>query len=240
VGQRSRRLEAKTHEVDVIMEGAPSALIVTDPGGRVLRVNRAAEELLEYRREDLIGRAVEVLAPVDARPAHDVFGPALSHFHIGSRRIEVRSGRGTHFPARCNVNVVEGPDGSRRIISIEDMRPTVELERARSELHALLRATDSAVFYTTLDLTILDASGRRIAVEATHLSDIVDSRTLAFLRVAVDALEGEERVWKGVGGLKDARPVPSCDMLAVVRPRRRGVDGSVTLVLRGLDEPGES
>ncbi len=234
VGQRTKRLEAKAHEVDVIMEGAPVALVVTDDEGLVLRVNRAAEGLLEYRRDDLIGRPVDLLAPPDARPAHENFGPGLSHFHIGSRRVEVRTGNGTTFPARCNVNVVEGPDGPRRIVSIEDMRPVVDLERTRSELHALLEATGSDVLYATLDFTVVEAAGRPLVTEARHLSDVVDQGMLDFLRVAIDALEGEERVWKGAGGLKDGRPVRSCDMLAVMRPRRPGTDGSLTLVLRGL------
>ncbi|MCA1789578.1 MAG: PAS domain S-box protein, partial [Thioalkalivibrio sp.] len=234
VGQRTRRLEAKAHELDVVMEGAPVALVVTDDDGLVLRVNRAAEGLLEYKRDDLIGRPVDLLAPPDARPAHESFGRGLSHFHIGSRRVEVRTGNGTAFPARCNVNVVAGPDGPRRIVSIEDMRPMVDLERARSELHALLEATASGVLYAALDFTVLEAAGRQVVTEARHLSDVLDQGTLDFLRIAVDALEGEERVWKGVGGLKDGRPVESCDMLAVMRPRRTGTDGSLTLVLRGL------
>jgi PAS domain S-box-containing protein len=219
VGHPTRRLEAKAHEVDVIMEGAPVALVVTDLDGRVLRVNRAAEELLEYRREDLIGRAVDVLAPVDARPTHDVFGPALSHFHLGSRRIEVRSGRGVHVPARCSVNVVEGPDGSRRIISIEDMRPMAELERARAQLHALVKATDSAVLYMSLDFTVLGAAGRSLRGDVGHLSDVVDEETLGMLRGGGCLRAGER-----------------CDMLAVVRPRRRGAEGSVTLVLSELPD----
>ena len=233
VGHRTRRLEAKAHEVNVVMEGAPVALIVTDDDGLVLRVNRAAEALLGYQREDLIGRSVDLLAPPDARPTHETFGPALSHFLIGSRRVEVRTGDGTMFPARCNVNVVQTPDGLRRIVSIEDMRPIVDLERARSELQALLEATGSDVLYATLDFKVLEASGGPMVAEATHLSDVVDQGTLDFLRVAIDALEGEERVWRGVGGLTDGHPVRNCDMLAVMRPRRPGTDGSLTLVLRG-------
>lgn len=237
VGHRTRRLEAKAREVDVITEGAPVALVVTDLEGRVLRVNRAAEELLEYRREDLMGRAVDVLAPVDARPTHDVFGPALSHFHLGSRRIEIRSGRGVHFPARCSVNVVEGPDGSRRIISIEDLRPMAELERARSQLHALVKATDSVVLHMSLDFTVLGAAGRSLGREIVHLSDVVDGATLGALRAVVNEVEREERVWRGGGDLRTPHSVERCDMLAVVRPRRPGADGSVTLVLSGLVGP---
>lgn len=236
VGHRTRRLEAKAHEVDVIMEGAPVALVVTDLDGRVLRVNRAAEELLEYRREDLIGRAVDVLAPVDARPTHDIFGPALSHFHLGARRIEVRSGKGAHFPARCGVNVVDGPDGSRRIISLEDMRPVVELERARAQLDALVKATDCTVLYMSLDLSVLGATGRSLGGDAGDLSDIVDEPTLDSLRAEVAAAKEEDRVWRG-GGLRAGRPEEHFDMLAMIRPRRPGAEGSVTLVLRDAGGP---
>ena len=247
VEERTRAVEDKAREVDVVMEGAPVALLVADLTGRVLRVNRAAEVLLGYRREDLLGRPVDVLAPVDARPTHEVFGPALSHFHLGSRRVEVRDGRGETFPARCSVNVVDGPEGSRRIISLEDARPVVELERARSELHALVEATDSVVLHARLDGRVLhwnEAARERLALagssggEARSLFDLVDEETAGALRREVDALGGEERVWRGQGALKgpgreDAEvESPRDDLLAVLRPRQRGAEGSLTLVAR--------
>lgn len=248
VEDRTRAVEDKAREVDVVMEGAPVALLVADLTGRVLRVNRAAETLLGYRREDLLGRPVDVLAPVDARPTHDVFGPALSHFHLGTRRVEVRDGRGETFPARCSVNVVDGPDGSRRIISLEDARPVVELERARSELHALIEATDSVVLHAGLDGRVLhanEAARERLGLGgpsegwAGNLFDLVDPEAGARLREEVEALGGEERVWRGHGAFRaagrgdaDAEDLRH-DLVAVLRPRRRGAEGTLTLVAHG-------
>ncbi|MEX2473462.1 MAG: response regulator [Gemmatimonadota bacterium] len=245
VEDRTRAVEDKAREVDVVMEGAPVALLVADLTGRVLRVNRAAERLLGYRREDLLGRPVDVLAPVDARPTHDVFGPALSHFHLGTRRVEVRDGRGETFPAHCSVNVVDGPDGSRRIISLEDARPVVELERARSELHALVEATDSIVLHAGLDGRVLhvnEAARERLGLGAPserklwNVFDLIDPEAGARLREEVEALGGEERVWRGQGAFRaGARGDAAAeklrhDLLAVLRPRQRGAEGTLTLV----------
>lgn len=245
VEDRTRAVEEKAREVDVVMEGAPVALLVADLTGRVLRVNRAAETLLGYRREELLGRPVDVLAPVDARPTHDVFGPALSHFHLGTRRVEVRDGRGETFPARCSVNVVDGPDGSRRIIALEDARPVVELERARSELHALVEATDSIVLHAGLDGRVLhlnEAARERLGLggpaegKRWNVFDLIDPEAGARLREEVVALDGGERVWRGQGtfravgpGNADAEELRH-DLLAVLRPRQRGAEGTLTLV----------
>ena len=239
VRERTRSVEEKAQEVDSIMEGAPVALIVTNVSGRVLRMNQAAESLLGHRREDMLGGPIDVLAPPDARPTHEVFGPALSHFPLGTRRVEIRSARGETFPARCSVNVVEGPGGSRRIIAIEDARPTVELERARSELHALLEATDSLVLHASLGgaLHHVNDAGRALLdrhgddLEGRNLFGLLDASTADALRVAIDGLRDDERVWRGRGRLGGGEG-PERDLLAVLRPRHRGAPGTVTLVAR--------
>jgi PAS domain-containing protein len=143
---------------------------------------------------------------------------------------------------------VDGPEGSRRIISLEDARPLVELERARSELHALVEATDSVVLSAGLEgrgLRLNEAARAWLGLQEASgggprsLFDLVDEETAAALRDEVNALGGEERVWRGLGTLRrpgrngvDVDEDRPYRLLAVLRPRQRGAEGSLTLVAR--------
>ncbi|MCA9643387.1 MAG: PAS domain S-box protein, partial [Myxococcales bacterium] len=47
----------------LIVEGAPTALLMVDAARRITLVNHGAEELFGYPREELLGSSVEVLLP---------------------------------------------------------------------------------------------------------------------------------------------------------------------------------
>lgn len=52
------------------LEAAPSAMLMVDGKGTIALLNREAEQLFGYPRDELVGRPVEVLLPVHLREAH--------------------------------------------------------------------------------------------------------------------------------------------------------------------------
>jgi len=52
------------------LEAMPDSIVIADSGGRILYVNRLAEELSGYQREELLGLTVESLVPERFRGAH--------------------------------------------------------------------------------------------------------------------------------------------------------------------------
>jgi len=53
-----------------LLDATPDAIIITDRGGRIVIVNRQAEVLFAYAREELLDHPVEMLLPAHLRDAH--------------------------------------------------------------------------------------------------------------------------------------------------------------------------
>src|SRR4051812_33283211 len=53
-----------------LLEAAPDAMVIVDRHGRIVLVNAQTERLFGYRREELLGQAVEQLVPPRSRGRH--------------------------------------------------------------------------------------------------------------------------------------------------------------------------
>ena len=71
------------------LEAAPDAVVIIDVNGAIVQVNSQTEKLFGYRREELVGRPLEVLMPERYR------GPHIGHRQVFSVNPHPRSmGRG--------------------------------------------------------------------------------------------------------------------------------------------------
>ncbi len=74
-----KRLDVETQlrdserRVKAIMDGAADMIVTIDAGGTIETVNRAAEKLLGYTAEELVGQPVTVLMPEPYRSEHDSY-----------------------------------------------------------------------------------------------------------------------------------------------------------------------
>src|SRR5262249_4802855 len=125
---------------------APDAMVITDESGRILLVNRQTEDLFEYERSELLGRAVEELVPERFRRAHDA--------HRARYRTEPRTrpmgtgddlfGRrrdGTEFPVEISLSPLRTPTGVLVVASVRDITARIEagerLRQASEDLRVL-------------------------------------------------------------------------------------------------------
>ncbi|MEZ5415739.1 MAG: PAS domain S-box protein [Vicinamibacterales bacterium] len=85
VTERTGQLRESEERFRVLVDAAPSAVIMAAPDGRITFANRRAEAVFGYRPEELVGRLVETLLPESQRAAH----------------ARLRSGNWTNLPPRA-------------------------------------------------------------------------------------------------------------------------------------------
>ncbi len=111
----------------LVVEAAPSAIIVTNTSGEITLVNQQAEKLFRYSRDELLGKQVEQLIPARFRAHH----PDLrSHFMAEPATRAMGAGRdlyactkdGEEIPIEIGLNPIHTPDGMLVLSSIIDIR----------------------------------------------------------------------------------------------------------------------
>jgi hypothetical protein len=114
---------------------SPAGILAVGADGTILLANREIERLFGWRREDLVGRPVEVLLPMNLRRGHSSLrstffaDPRARHMGAGRDLRGVRKD-GTEFPVEVGLNPVATPNGVVTLASVLDVSTRMELERA--------------------------------------------------------------------------------------------------------------
>jgi PAS domain S-box-containing protein len=141
-----QRIEARVRALLVagqVVEAAPHAMLMVDGEHRIALVNRRAEELFGYGRDELVGRPLEALVPERFRDGNTELGAGLfgdpkaravgtGHELFGLRKT------GAEVPIEIDLNPIETPDGWFTLASVIDVterkRYEDELRRSNAEL----------------------------------------------------------------------------------------------------------
>ncbi len=117
----------------LVVESAPNAMILVDYSGKIVMLNRQAEVLFGYQREELIQKKVEMLIPGRLQHHH----PELrENFYAEPKARPMGAGRdlygvrkdGTEIPIEIGLNPIEKNDSHFVLASIIDIT-----ERKKSE-----------------------------------------------------------------------------------------------------------
>ncbi|MDY0871352.1 PAS domain S-box protein [Dongia rigui] len=117
----------------LVVEAAPSAMVMVDAAGCIEMVNLQAERVFGYSRSEMIGRPVEMLLPARMRDHHPDLrrtfftNPRSRPMGIG-RDLFARRKDGSEFPVEIGLNPIETDEGTMVLSAIVDIS-----ERKRSE-----------------------------------------------------------------------------------------------------------
>lgn len=109
-----------------LLEAAPDAILQVDEGGRIILLNRVAEQMFGYSREELLGQPVEMLIPPELRARHQAHRhayrqhPTRRSMGIGMTLEGLRKD-GTRFPAEISLSPSSTEEGFRITAIIRDV-----------------------------------------------------------------------------------------------------------------------
>ena len=134
----------------LVVEAAPSAMIMVNTEGQIALVNTQAEAVFGYSREELIGHSIEMLVPERFRSHHmgyrrGYFGDAQARPMGAGRELFGLRKDGSQVPIEIGLNPIHMSEGLFVLASIIDIseRKQAELEaaRRRNEMAHLSRVT---------------------------------------------------------------------------------------------------
>ncbi len=123
------------------IESAPSGMLIIDASGTIKVVNRETERLFGYRREELLGKHIEILVPERFRSKHpeyraEFFAHPSTRFMGAGRDLHGLRKDGIEIPVEIGLNPVETDEGLLVLAAIIDISA-----RKKSE-EAIRQATD--------------------------------------------------------------------------------------------------
>ncbi len=125
------------------LDAAPDGIVVVDPAGTILFVNRMIEQLFEYAPDELVGTSIDLLLPEGVRGLHAGRRAEYSE-HPRTRAmgtgLDLRGLRrsGTEFPLEISLSPLRSGAGTLVVAVVRDITERRaaddELQRARQVL----------------------------------------------------------------------------------------------------------
>lgn len=236
----SRRLLAE-EKFRLVVESSPNGIVMVDGAGTVQLVNRETERLFGYRREELLGKSMEVLVPARFRAHH----PRLRQEFIAEptgrsmgegRDLFGQHKDGTEFPIEVGLNPIQTREGMMVLSVIVDIterkRSEAEIRRYTEELMRSNRELETFAYAASHDLQEpLRMVASYVELLAQRYRGKLDDKADKYIYYAVD---GATRMKQLINDLlaysrvsTQGKPLEPTDAAAVLGQVMRTLEGFV-------------
>ncbi len=182
-----------------ILEAAPDAILQVDAQGRIILLNRVAEDMFGYTREELLEQPVEVLIPEELRGRHDAH---RAHYHKNPMTRAMGSGLmlegvrkdGSRFPVEISLSPSQSSEGFRVTAIIRDTteRRMAEdrLRRIQEEYTQRLAETNAELEMTNRELERANRLKTEFLASMSHELRTPLHTIIGFSELLAEELEG--------------------------------------------------
>lgn len=124
-----------TEQFKLVVESAPNAIILVNKIGNITLINKQTEILFGYKRNELVGKKMEILLPqryLKNHPSHRskfLANPQTRAMGAG-RDLFAKRKDGTEFPVEIGLNPIETNDESLVLASIIDITERKKIEES--------------------------------------------------------------------------------------------------------------
>ena len=120
------------------VESCPSGMVMIDSADKIVLVNGEIERLFGYRREEMIGRPVEILVPTmlhshDIRPRDGVIADPDARLMGAGPDVAGLRKDGTEFPVEVRLNPIQTREGPLVLGVIVDVSERKRIEHLKDE-----------------------------------------------------------------------------------------------------------
>jgi formate hydrogenlyase transcriptional activator len=209
-------LQRNSPHYQALFEHAPDAIVVSDVGGRIVKINAQAETMFGYAREELIGQKIEKLIPDRFNDAHEqhraTYSAEPQYRAMGSSQVlwGLRK-NGSEIRVGISLDNVETQDGMLFCSIIRDIsewsgarfQQQAEFETQLSGLSAMFinvppeRVDEEVIRGLEILVRALDA-------DRGHIATVFESETQDFIVSHSFAMPGHSEIPKG--SLRDFLP----------------------------------
>ncbi|MGA2114446.1 MAG: PAS domain S-box protein [Bryobacteraceae bacterium] len=163
-----------------LLESVSQAILGTDPQGEIVLVNKRAQEMFGYTREELLGASIELLLPETRRAAHKLERTAyFDHPHTRPMGIGMdlagRRKDGSEFPVEVSLSFIESPEGLFGIAFVTDIsqRKTLEQQLMHAQkMEAVGRLAGGVAHDFNNMLTVISGYNRMILDDLPPSSEL--------------------------------------------------------------------
>jgi len=159
-----------------LLEAAPDAIVVVDQSDRIVLINSETERLFGYKREEVLGREMEMLVAKRFRSEHrkhrmEFFAKPSVRPMVAKLELSGLRKTGTEFPVEISLSPMETEEGMLVTSAIRDITERKRAEEALAQVsHRLIEAQEQERTRIARDLH--DDMGQRLALLTAELDQL--------------------------------------------------------------------
>jgi PAS domain S-box-containing protein len=216
------RVMTQEENLRVLIESAPTGIIVVDEQGEIKLINASTEKLFGYNRLELLGQNVEELVPERQRGTHRsvralFFNKPEARLMAVDRDLRGRRKDGSEFPVEIGLNPISRNGKAGIVATVIDITERKQAREGQQFVIRELQHRTQNLFGVIQALASRSLEEGKTLAEAKHvLSGRLQALARAYATLASAAWQGAslaEILGRQLAGFSERVTVSGCDIV---------------------------